>query len=217
MTNVKPIIAGKMSFTATNLTWQLPIVGGTGAVDALYDCPIHFNLLQRGSTASKWEWSELKLIARSQSFLYKGPTKVGSTRYLAPEKLANRSSRIPVNKNHGLPSKTKLIIEIAVPLASLALFIVSAWTVWWALKRGKEHGKAHQKSETGTAMPPELKGNERYEMDGGHHRHEADGDNFWRELEDKNPAATELETTIAELDGNPVRSNSYERERKRSS
>jgi hypothetical protein len=206
-TNPQRSIVGKVSFTASNMTWQIPFGGANGVTDPMYDCPVHFNLLQINPFASKWEWSPMKLVARTDDFLFKGPTKVGSTRYLPSDQLANRTAQIAIPRTSGLSEANRIAIGVTVPVVSLILLVCGAWTLWWMTKRRKSRAElaqeAETEAETDADMPSELKGAERFELSGGN-VHEADYDNFWRELDGNDAMVKELYSEAAELDGSAI-------------
>jgi hypothetical protein len=173
----------------------------------LYDCPIHFNLLETAPMSGKWDWSPIKLIARSDKFVFKGSTKLGQPRYISQQKLAERLAQLPKNKNR-LSVLEKVVIGI-VPVISLIFLLGAIWRLWWLPHKRKKIAEKGG-TENGGDMPAELKRSEdqdahELESEDSQKAIEVDYDTYIRELGDGKPAARELDDTpntpIAELDG----------------
>jgi hypothetical protein len=180
----------------------------------LEGCPIHFNLIQTTSLSGKWDWSNTKLVARSDVFPFKGPAKVGGPRLISEEKLQNRRGQIlSFIGTSGLSNTQKIIIGV-VPFISLCILIGGIWRSWrihWKRKLEREKAKADR--NMGNDTPQELCGDtdmNRHEIGVNQIPVEGDYDSYLRELEDSNPAAKELDSPdrpAVELEGEPLGSN----------
>jgi hypothetical protein len=191
-------------------------------MSTLYDCPLHYNLLETALEPGKMEWSPIRLLARSDKFVFKGSTKPGQHRYIAPEKLASRlekgvvdnrnsSSEHPQTKT-GLSLKDKVVIGVVVPIVTLLFLIGGVWRLWWIPRKRKQLAEKKEGASDLHEMPTERKDSadqRHHELDSEGNRRvlEGDYDNYIRELDAGNPIADDLNghyRPTTEAEGTPM-------------